>query len=114
MLPADFVEDTKDRRMYASCISAGVPMICWPFFAEQQTNCRYSCVHWGIGMEIDNNVKRDDVEELVRELMEGEKGKEMKVKAMEWKKKAQESTSLGGSSHLNLDNLVEALLSGTQ
>ncbi|XP_074336499.1 7-deoxyloganetin glucosyltransferase-like [Apium graveolens] len=35
------------------------------FFAEQ-TNCRYCCVEWGIGMEIDNNVKREEVELLVR------------------------------------------------
>ncbi|KAI3989711.1 hypothetical protein MKX01_009203 [Papaver californicum] len=136
MLPAEFLEDTNDRSFYANwcpqedvlnhpsiggflthsgwnstleSICGGVPMICWPFFAEQQTNCRYSCAHWGIGMEIDNNVKRDEVEKLVRELMEGEKGIEMKSKAMEWKKKAEEATSPGGSSGLNLDNLVKAL-----
>ncbi|XP_026391207.1 7-deoxyloganetin glucosyltransferase-like isoform X2 [Papaver somniferum] len=140
MLPAEFLEDTKDRSLYASwcpqedvlnhpsiggflthsgwnstleSICGGVPMICWPFFAEQQTNCRYSCGHWGIGMEIDNNVKRYEVEKLVRELMDGDKGKEMKIKVMEWKKKAEESTSVGRSSDLNLDNLVTALLSGT-
>lgn len=140
MLPAEFLEDTKDRSLYASwcpqedvlnhpsiggflthsgwnstleSICGGVHMICWPFFAEQQTNCRYSCAHWGIGMEIDNNVKRDEVEKLVRELMDGDKGKEMKIKVMEWKKKAEESTSVGGSSDSNLDNLVTALLSGS-
>ncbi|RWR79288.1 7-deoxyloganetin glucosyltransferase [Cinnamomum micranthum f. kanehirae] len=50
---------------------SGVPIICWPFFAEQQTKCRYACTEWGIGMEIDSNVKRDEVEGLVREMMEG-------------------------------------------
>ncbi|KAI6687795.1 hypothetical protein NL676_024623 [Syzygium grande] len=43
-------------------IVAGVPVVCWPFFAEQQTNCRYSLEEWGIGMEIDGDVKRDEVE----------------------------------------------------
>lgn len=38
-------------------ICNGVPIICWPFFAEQQTNCWYSCTKWGIGMEIDTDVK---------------------------------------------------------
>ena len=33
-------------------LCAGVPMLCWPFFAEQQTNCRHKCTEWGIGMEI--------------------------------------------------------------
>jgi hypothetical protein len=35
-------------------------------------------------MEIDNDVKRVVVEKLVRELMEGDIGKEMKRKEMEW------------------------------
>jgi hypothetical protein len=33
-------------------ICAGVPMLSWPFFAEQQTNCRYKRTEWGVGMEI--------------------------------------------------------------
>ncbi|KAF9621327.1 hypothetical protein IFM89_019413 [Coptis chinensis] len=91
-------------------ISGGVPVISWPFFGDQQTNCREACVHWGIGMEIDNNVKRDDVEGLVRELMEGEKGKVMKKKAMEWKKRAEDSTEPSGSSYVNLDNMINEVL----
>ena len=50
------------------------------------------------------------MEELVRELMEGEKGKQMKSKAMELKKLAQEATSPNGSSFINLDNLVSKVL----
>ncbi|XP_043687297.1 7-deoxyloganetin glucosyltransferase-like [Telopea speciosissima] len=91
-------------------ISSGVPLVCWPFFAEQQTNCRYSFVHWGIGDEIDNNVKREDVERLVRDLMMGERGKETKAKAMEWKKRAEEAIAPGGSSHVNFHNMVNQLL----
>ncbi|KAI4296387.1 hypothetical protein L6164_036350 [Bauhinia variegata] len=92
-------------------ISAGVPMVCWPFFAEQQTNCRYACTdQWGIGMEIDTDVKREEVEKLLNELMEGEKGKKMKQKVMEWKKRAQEITGPNGSSCLNMDQFVKTLL----
>ncbi|CAN6707883.1 unnamed protein product [Malus baccata var. baccata] len=91
-------------------LSAGVPMLCWPFFADQTTNCYYTCNEWGIGMEIDNDVKRDEVEKLVRELVEGEKGKKMKNKVMEWKKLAEEATSPQGSSTRNLDNLVNQVL----
>ncbi|KAB1206871.1 UDP-glycosyltransferase 85A3 [Morella rubra] len=90
----------------------GVPMICWPFFAERHTNCRYFCTEWGIGMEIDNNVKRDEVEKLVGELMDGDKGKEMK-KVMEWKIKAEEAAKPRGSSYQNLDKLIaDVLLAG--
>ena len=46
-------------------------MICWPFFGEQQTNCRYCCTEWGIGMEIDNNVIRSEVEELASGRVDG-------------------------------------------
>ncbi|XP_026437957.1 7-deoxyloganetin glucosyltransferase-like [Papaver somniferum] len=91
-------------------LSCGVPMISWPFFAEQHTNCRYLCKHWEVSMEINSNVERSEVERLVRELMEGEKGKKMKKKAMEWKKKAVEATSPGGSSYVTIDKIVSKIL----
>ncbi|KAL8521134.1 hypothetical protein ACS0TY_011615 [Phlomoides rotata] len=66
------------------CLAEGVPMICWPFFAEQQTNCRYACVEWGVGVEMEGEVRRERVAEMVEDLMEG---KEMREKAEEWKHK---------------------------
>ncbi|XP_057464419.1 7-deoxyloganetin glucosyltransferase-like [Actinidia eriantha] len=137
ILPAEFVAETRERGMLASWCSqeqilkheaiagflthsgwnstieslcGGVPVICWPFFAEQPTNCRYSCKEWGIGMEIDSDVRREEVERLVRELMEGEKGREMKRAAVEWKRKAEEAAGAGGSSYLNLDKLIHEVL----
>ncbi|PPS03703.1 hypothetical protein GOBAR_AA16955 [Gossypium barbadense] len=137
VLPPEFTEETKERSLMASwclqesvlnhtaiggflthsgwnstieSISSGVPMISWPFFAEQQTNCRFACTQWGIGMEIDNDVKRDEVEKLVRELMEGVKGMEMREKAMEFKKKAEEAAMLNGPSFVNLENLIKEVL----
>ncbi|XP_048433545.1 7-deoxyloganetin glucosyltransferase-like [Pyrus x bretschneideri] len=91
-------------------LSSGVPMLCWPVLAEQYTNCYYTCNEWGSGLEIDSDVKRDEVEKLIRELMEGEKGKKMKIMAMEWKKLAEESTGPHGSSSKNLENLVNQVL----
>ncbi|OVA18812.1 UDP-glucuronosyl/UDP-glucosyltransferase [Macleaya cordata] len=138
-LPEEFVEETKGRGMLASwcpqeqvlshpsiggflthsgwnstieSISEGVPMICWPFFAEQQTNCRYVCTEWAIGSEIDSNVKRDEVEKLVRELMEEEKGRDMRKKALDWKEKAQLAIKPGGSSYMNLERLINQVLLG--
>ncbi|XP_068335672.1 7-deoxyloganetin glucosyltransferase-like [Pyrus communis] len=136
ILPPEFVDETKGRSLIASwcpqelvlnhpsvggflthsgwnstleSVSAGVPMLCWPFFADQPTNCHCTCKRWGIGMEINNVVKRDDVEKLVRELMEGEKGTRMKNKAMEWKKLAEEATGPQGSSFANLEKLVNQI-----
>ncbi|XP_061364239.1 7-deoxyloganetin glucosyltransferase-like isoform X1 [Gastrolobium bilobum] len=137
VLPPEFVTETKNRGLLShwcpqeqvlahpaiggflthsgwnstlESICGGVPMICWPFFAEQQTNCRFCCNEWGIGMEIED-VKRDKIESLVKELMDGEKGRVMKEKALEWKTKAKDAASApDGSSFLNLDNMVRQVL----
>lgn len=91
-------------------ISSGVPMLCWPFFADQQTNCRYICNVWEVGMEIDTEVKREEVRSLIGEMMEGEKGKKMREKAMNWKESARKASEVGGSSHCNLERFLNDLL----
>ncbi|KAF0933080.1 hypothetical protein E2562_013823 [Oryza meyeriana var. granulata] len=91
-------------------LAGGVPVISWPFFADQQTNCRYQCNEWGVGMEINSNVKRDAVARLIAELMDGEKGKEMRRKAEEWREKAIRAAKPGGSSSRNFDELVRDVL----
>ncbi|XP_059463473.1 (R)-mandelonitrile beta-glucosyltransferase-like [Corylus avellana] len=137
ILPLEFNVETKERGLIASwcpqeevldhpsiggflthcgwnstieSMTAAVPMLCWPFFADQQTNSKYTCNEWGIGMEIDNRANREEVEKIVRELMEGDKGKKMRKKVMEWKKLAEEASGPHGSSSINLNNLVNEVL----
>ncbi|CAH2057581.1 unnamed protein product [Thlaspi arvense] len=137
ILPEHFLEETKDRGLVVSwCLQeqvllhpsigvflthcgwnsmlesmgGGVPLICWPFFAEQQTNCRYACSKWGIGVEVNPDVKRDEIEALVNEMMEGERGKQMRRNALEWKKKAEEASLAGVSSYENFDNFLKEAL----
>ncbi|CAO2047436.1 unnamed protein product [Urochloa humidicola] len=138
VLPPEFLAATADRGLMASwcpqqevldhpavgaflthsgwnstleAMCGGVPVISWPFFADQQTNCRYQCNEWGVGMEIDSNVRRDAVASLITELMEGEQGKEMRRKAREWRDKAIEAAAKpGGASRRNFDDLVRDVL----
>ncbi|KAL5820080.1 hypothetical protein ACOSQ4_023922 [Xanthoceras sorbifolium] len=96
-------------------ISAGVPVICWTFFAEQQTYCRYACTNWGIGIEVNHDVKRRDIENLVKKMLEEEDGKKMRENTIEWKEKAVAATDIGGKSYNNFDKFIEeALLCGPQ
>jgi UDP:flavonoid glycosyltransferase YjiC (YdhE family) len=137
MLPEEFFEKTKDRGLLTSwcpqdkvlahpsigvflthcgwnstleSVSAGVPIICWPFFAEQQTNTRYACTIWETGVEVNHDVKRDEIEALVKEMMEGDKGKTTRQKAKEWKKKAMEATDIEGPSYKNFERLIKKVL----
>ncbi|KAI3785377.1 hypothetical protein L1987_44495 [Smallanthus sonchifolius] len=90
-------------------LSAGVPMICWPYFWDQLTNCRYICNEWEVGLELGNKVKRDEVKRLVQGLM-GEGGHKMRNKAIEWKEKAGIATGPKGSSSLNIDKIIKEIM----
>ncbi|KAF0894390.1 hypothetical protein E2562_038719 [Oryza meyeriana var. granulata] len=93
-------------------LCAGVPMLSWPFFAEQQTNCRYKRTEWGVGMEIGGEVQRGEVAAMIREAMEGEKGREMRRRAAEWKEMAAQASLPGGPAECNLDRLIDDVLLG--
>ncbi|WVZ76882.1 hypothetical protein U9M48_024804 [Paspalum notatum var. saurae] len=88
-------------------MAAGVPMVCWPGFADQYTNCRYVCEAWGIGVRLDAEVKREQVAERVRATMASE---EMRRDAAKWKAEAEAAAAgPGGSSYQNLLAMVGAL-----
>ncbi|KAL6652982.1 hypothetical protein ACP70R_011907 [Stipagrostis hirtigluma subsp. patula] len=91
-------------------LCAGVPMLSWPFFADQQTNCRYKCTEWGVGMEIGGEVRRSELATMIREVMGGDKGQEMHRRAEEWKQKAISATVAGGPAEANLDKIINEVL----
>jgi hypothetical protein len=95
----------------AESIWAGVPMVCWPGFADQYINCRYACEEWGIGLRLDEALRREQVAAHVEELMAGvtDRAREMRRCAAKWKAAAWKATAPGGSSCESLDSLVEDL-----
>lgn len=84
-------------------ISHGVPMICWPLFAEQRMNMFLLVNRLKVGiaakMENDEFVRRDEVERAVRELMEGGEGRMVRARMRELKVKAVSTLEKGGSSY---------------
>jgi hypothetical protein len=87
-------------------LAAGVPMVCWPVYADQFTNCKYACKVWGVGRRLDAEVRRDQVAAHANEAMESE---EVRRSAARWKEEAETAARAGGSSHENLLSMVKAL-----
>lgn len=77
-------------------LSCGVPILTYPLMAEQSLNARMV-------------VK--DLKRLVRELMEGEKGKEVRKKAMEISEMAKKAMWENGSSWRTLELFVQEMCS---
>jgi UDP:flavonoid glycosyltransferase YjiC (YdhE family) len=88
-------------------IAAGVPMVCWPGFADQYTNSMYACEVWRVGTRLDDEVRREQVARRVREVMQGENG--VRGSAEMWKAKGEEAVCAGGTSHDNMQQMVKAI-----
>ncbi|KAF3589968.1 hypothetical protein F2Q69_00027336 [Brassica cretica] len=74
-------------------------------------NCKFCCDEWGVGMEIGGDVKREEVEAVIQELMDGEKGKKLKEKGGKWQRLAKEATEYpSGSSNVSFETLVNKVL----
>ncbi|RLM80499.1 7-deoxyloganetin glucosyltransferase-like [Panicum miliaceum] len=91
-------------------VCAGVPMLCWPFAADQQTNSRMACTEWRVGVELSEDPGREEVEAAIRQVMGGGRAEEMRRSAAEWKDKAALAAGPGGSSWVNLERVVNEVL----
>ncbi|GLJ28290.1 hypothetical protein SUGI_0556040 [Cryptomeria japonica] len=133
VLPVEFVDKVKGRGFFVSwapqiqvlshpsvggflthsgwnstieSICAVVPMISLPFCAEQQINRTFVCQVWKIGVSMNADVKRGEVQEMVRRLMKGEEGEEMRRKAGELRDASIKAVKKGGSSYNNLEKIL--------
>jgi hypothetical protein len=76
-------------------ITAGLPLLCWPLYAEQSMNKVFIVEEMKLGVEMrgynEEMVKAKEVETKVRWVVESEDGKALKGRAMAMKDKATES-----------------------
>ncbi|XP_026445874.1 UDP-glucosyl transferase 73B2-like [Papaver somniferum] len=104
-------------------LSAGVPMITWPMFADQFHNEKFitQVIKTGIRVGFEEYTLWVDVEyaSLVKSakinmvvgqfIGEGEEAKEMRKRAKEMSEMAKRSVEEGGSSYANLTTLIEEM-----
>nr|GEX04156.1 UDP-glycosyltransferase 73C6-like [Tanacetum cinerariifolium] len=105
-------------------VSAGVPMITWPMFAEQFLNEKLVVqvlgvgvgvgaqvvVHWGEEEKFGVTVKSEDIKDSIEKVMDvGIEGNERRKKAKVLGRVAKKAIEEGGSSHCNLTLLIQDL-----
>ena len=95
--------------LYLKVQVVGVPMICWPYFVDQQTNSRFVREVCKLGMDMKDVCDRVMVEKMVNHLMEERREIFMKSTA-EMARLVKESVSEGGSSYCNLDHLIKDII----
>ncbi|XP_024540677.1 UDP-glycosyltransferase 84B1 [Selaginella moellendorffii] len=110
-------------------IASGVPMVGWPWAAEQNLNCKLMAEDWKLGLrfhqvtdtDIDTTaavnaakrggvIKSVQIQKIIREIMEDhEVAAELRAKAKQMKDVARAAVANGGSSFQNLSRFCEEL-----
>ncbi|XP_074275550.1 scopoletin glucosyltransferase-like [Silene latifolia] len=101
-------------------ISAGVPMVTWPVFAEQfyneklvteilKTGVPVGAKRWSRVPSIEDLINQDAIEKALKEIMVGEKAHEMRNRAKKLKDMAWRAVEEGGSSYNDLNSLINEL-----
>ncbi|KAM4105715.1 hypothetical protein ACB094_04G013300 [Castanea mollissima] len=94
-------------------LSLGVPMVAMPQWTDQQTNAKFIVDVWKVGVRIKLDERgiatKEEIELCIKEVIEGERGKEMKMNSVRWKELAKEAVDEGGSSDKNIEEFVAKL-----
>ncbi|KAM3758411.1 hypothetical protein ACB098_01G042000 [Castanea mollissima] len=90
----------------------GVPMIAWPLYAEQRMNATMLVEEVGVavkpvGIPGKGVVDREEIERVVRLVLEGEEGNAMRRMARELKVSAVKALDFGRSSHESLSSVIK-------
>ncbi|XP_022762344.1 scopoletin glucosyltransferase-like [Durio zibethinus] len=99
-------------------VSAGVPMVTWPLFAEQFFNEKLVTQVLKVGVAVGvqqwvrmvgDFVQREAIERAVKEIMKGDKAEETRNRAKALAEAAKKAVENAGSSHSDLNDLMEEL-----
>lgn len=89
-------------------ISNGVPILCWPYFADQFMNQSYICDLWkvGLGLKKGENgiISCEEIKDKVEQLLGND---DIKKRALQLKEMTMSSVKEGGKSHQNFINFIE-------
>ncbi|KAE8100547.1 hypothetical protein FH972_018435 [Carpinus fangiana] len=93
-------------------ITHGIPMVAWPLYAEQRMNATMLVEEVGVAVKPvvepgKGVVEREEIERVVRMVLEGEEGKVMRRRARELKVKAEKTLNFGGSSYESLSRVTK-------
>ena len=117
-------------------ISMGVPMLCWPHFADQFLNQSYIVHVWKIGLSLleenrpatstvdgtsicyknptstvngTSTIQMSEIQRAVERVVTGEEGAEMKRRVMKLRENAIDAVKEGGSSYTNFHKFANAM-----
>ncbi|GLT64017.1 hypothetical protein SLA2020_365350 [Shorea laevis] len=78
---------------------------------EHECKVYYGCLEMGVKAPVDEKgiVRREAAKQCITEIMEGDRGKEIKKNALKWRKLAKEVVDEGGSSDKNIEEFVAKL-----
>ncbi|KAH0971508.1 hypothetical protein GBA52_023664 [Prunus armeniaca] len=104
-------------------ICAGVPLLTWPLFGDQFMNEKFVeqilkiavrvgvefPVTWGEEEKIRRVLRKEKVKEAIEKLMDGEESQGRRERARELAEMAKRAVAEGGSSHLNIKQLIQEI-----